>query len=75
MEEHHLLKITLYRELSTGHRDRGNPKKRYIDSVKKTLCACHTDHDQRSTLVLDNQAVPSGLPAGVTSRTREAGIK
>ena len=32
MEDHRLPKIVLYGELSTGHRDRGAPKKRYKDS-------------------------------------------
>ena len=35
MEDHRLPKIVLYGELSTGHRDRGAPKKRYKDSLKK----------------------------------------
>ncbi|XP_037779487.1 uncharacterized protein LOC119576032 [Penaeus monodon] len=39
MEEHRLPKIALYGKLSTGHRDRGAPKKRYKDSLKKSLGA------------------------------------
>jgi len=56
MEEHRLPKIALYGELSTGHRDRGAPKKRYKDSLKKSLGACHIDHRQWSTLAADRQA-------------------
>ncbi|XP_069763869.1 uncharacterized protein [Narcine bancroftii] len=46
MEDHRLPKIMLYGELSTGHRDRGAPKKRYKDCLKKSLGACHIDHRQ-----------------------------
>lgn len=37
MEDHRLLKIALYGELSTSHRDRGAPKKGYKDCLKKSL--------------------------------------
>ncbi|XP_069760398.1 uncharacterized protein [Narcine bancroftii] len=46
MEDHRLPKIVLYGELSTGRRDRGAPKKRYKDCLKKSLGACHIDHCQ-----------------------------
>ncbi|XP_069789966.1 uncharacterized protein [Narcine bancroftii] len=46
MEDHRLPKIVLYGELSTGHHDRGAPKKRYKDCLKKSLGACHIDHRQ-----------------------------
>ncbi|XP_069749915.1 uncharacterized protein [Narcine bancroftii] len=46
MEDHRLPKIVLYGELSTGHRDRDAPKKRYKDCLKKSLGACHIDHRQ-----------------------------
>ena len=55
MEDHRLPKITLYGELSTGHRDIGGPKKRYKDSLKKSLGACHIDHRQWSTLAADRE--------------------
>ena len=44
MDDHRLPKIALYGELSTGHRNRGAPKKRYKNSLKKSLGACHIDH-------------------------------
>ena len=53
MDDHRLPKIVLYGELSTGHRDRGAPKKRFKDSLKKSLGACHIDHSQWSTLAVD----------------------
>ena len=53
MEDHRLPKIVLYGELSTGHRDRGAPKKRYKDSLKKSLSTCHIDHRQWSALAAD----------------------
>ncbi|XP_069745531.1 uncharacterized protein [Narcine bancroftii] len=51
MEDHRLPKIVLYGELSTGHRDRGAPKKRYKDCLKKSLGACHIDHRQWADIV------------------------
>ena len=50
--DHRLPKIVLYGELSTGHRDRGAPKKRYKDSLKKSLSTCHIDHRQWSALAM-----------------------
>ena len=35
MEDHHLPEIMLYGELSTEHRDKGPPQKRYKDTLKK----------------------------------------
>ena len=53
MEDHRLPKIILYGELSSGQRNIGGPKKRYKDSLKKSLRACHIDQHQWSTLALD----------------------
>ena len=53
MDDHRLPKIALYGELFTGHRNRGAPKKRYKDFLKKSLGACHIDHRQWSTLAAD----------------------
>ena len=53
MEDHRLPKIALYGELCTGKRDRGAPKKRFKDVLKKSLDACHIDHRQWSTLAAD----------------------
>ncbi|XP_076052873.1 uncharacterized protein LOC143032285 [Oratosquilla oratoria] len=44
MEDHRRTKIVLYGELSTGHRRRGAPKKRYKDCFKKSLTEYHIDH-------------------------------
>ena len=55
-EIHRLPKIVLYNELSTGHRDRGAPKKRFKDPLKKYLPACHIDHRQWSALAADREA-------------------
>ena len=55
MEVHHLTKIVLYGELSTGHHDRGAPKKRFEDLLKKSLSACHIDHHQWSALAADQE--------------------
>ena len=56
MGNHHLPKIGLYGELSTGHYDRGASKKHFKDSFKYTLDTCHIDHHQWSILAADHQA-------------------
>ena len=56
MEDHRLPKIALYGELSSGHRDRGAPKKRYKDYLKKSLTACHVDHKCWADLAADREA-------------------
>jgi len=56
MEDHRLPKIVIYGELATGHRDRGAPKKRYKDALKKSLSACNIDHRQWSALAADRGA-------------------
>ena len=53
MDNDRLPKIALYGKLSIGHRNRGASKKRYKDSLKKSLGACHIDHRQWSTLAAD----------------------
>ena len=47
MEDHCLPKVVLYGELSTGHRDRGAPKKCYKDCLRMCLNVCHIDCLQR----------------------------
>ena len=44
MENHHLPKIVLYGELFTGHRDKGAPRKRYRDTLKRFLATCDIDY-------------------------------
>ena len=41
MEYHRLPKIALYGEVSTGHCERGSPKKRYKGCLKKPATACY----------------------------------
>ena len=53
---HRLPKIALYGELSTGYRERGAPKKRFKDSLKKTFSTCHMDQHQWLILAADCQA-------------------
>lgn len=53
MEDHCLPKIVMFSELSTGHRERGAPKKRFKDSLKKSLSTCNIDHKQWSDLAAD----------------------
>jgi exonuclease III len=53
MEDHRLPKIALYGELSSGHRGRGAPRKRYKDSLKKTLSTCGIDHHQWASQAAD----------------------
>ena len=40
-------------QLSTGHRERGAPKKRFKDNLKGSLTTCNIDHKQWSDLVAD----------------------
>ena len=49
-------KVVLYGELSTRHRDRGAPKKRYQDCLKKSLNVCHIDCQQWSDMAVDRDA-------------------
>ncbi|KAJ7419659.1 hypothetical protein WISP_52719 [Willisornis vidua] len=50
MEDHRLLKIVQYGELTTGCHKRGTPKKRYKDSLKQYLSLGPIDCHQWSTL-------------------------
>ena len=56
MEDHRLPKAALYGELSTGHRDRGAPKKRFKDCLKKSLNVCHIDCQQWSDMAAGRDA-------------------
>ena len=56
MEDHCLPKIIMFGELSTGHHERGAPKKRFKDSLKKLLTTCNIDHKQWSDLAPDHVA-------------------
>ena len=56
MEDHRLPKSILYGELSSGHRDRGAPNKRYKDTTKKSLSACNLDHKEWLTLAEDRNS-------------------
>ena len=49
-------KVVLYGELSTRHRDRGAPKKRYQVCLKKSLIVCHIDCQQWSDKAVDRDA-------------------
>ena len=49
MEDHCLPKIALYGELSTGHRNKGAPRKRYKHTLKRSLTTCNIDHRQWTT--------------------------
>ncbi|XP_071510462.1 uncharacterized protein [Diadema antillarum] len=53
MEDHRLPKVMLYGELSSGHRDRGGPRKRYNDCLKKTLSTCNIDHRRWAAIASD----------------------
>ena len=56
MEEHRLPKTVLFGELSTGHRNRGAPQKRYKDSLKRNLSCCGIDHLQWTSLASNRSA-------------------
>ena len=77
MKDQRLPKIALYSELSTGHRDRGEPKKRYKDHLKKLLDNCHIDHYQWPILAADHEAWCGIIHQAVSSfeGTRRATLK
>ncbi|GFR78684.1 hypothetical protein ElyMa_005856100 [Elysia marginata] len=56
MDDHRLPKIVMYSELSSGYRERGAPRKRYKDSLKRTLSACDIDVQGWSDLATDRSA-------------------
>ena len=56
MEDHRLPKIVMFGELSTGYRKRGAPRKRFKDSLKKSLTTYNIDHRQWSVLAADRVA-------------------
>ena len=73
-----------YGELSIGYCNRGAAKKRFKDSLKKTVGTCHIDHHYWSTLAADFQACrltvhqfvsPLRTPAGSTSGRNATGGK
>ena len=56
MEDHHLSKIVIYGELSSGCEDRGGRKKRYKGSLKKSLDDCNINHGQWLLLAANRQS-------------------
>ena len=77
MEDHRLPKITLYGELSSGTRNRGAPKKRYKDVLKKHLGACHISHQEWSTLAGNRNAWRQTITKAASSfeTTRRASVE
>ena len=71
----HTSKVVLYGELSTGHRDRGAPKKRYQDCLKKSLNVCHIDCQQWSDMAVDPGATQSTRLLHCLKRTGETPSK
>lgn len=53
MQNHRLPKIVLFGELSSGYRNRGAPKKRYKDSLKKSLKSCDINPNQWTTMAAE----------------------
>ena len=52
----HLLRIALYGELSTEHRNRVASRKRQKGFLYKYLCVCHIDHDKLLTIGASRKA-------------------
>ena len=72
VEDHGLPKIVMFGELSTGHRERGAPKKRFRDSLKKSLTTCNIDHRPGATQ--STKLLPSLKWTGkIHSKTRDNG--
>lgn len=74
MEDHRLPKVVLYGELSSGHRNIVGPKKRCKDCLKKSLCACHIDQHQWSTLASNHDKWRHTIDGAVSAfeRNRQA---
>ncbi|XP_067907983.1 uncharacterized protein [Heterodontus francisci] len=53
MDDSRLPKIVLYGELTTGKRNKGDPRKRFKDSLKKSLSVCRIDHRQWEAQTID----------------------
>ena len=53
MEDHRLPKAVLFGELSSGYRNRGAPRKRFKDSLKKSLACCGIDSRHWTTMAED----------------------
>ena len=77
MEDHRLPKITLYGELASGYRSRGAPKKRYKDSLKKSLGACHISHLEWSAFARNRSTWRSTINKAASSfeENRRASIE
>ena len=62
---------------SSGHRDRGAPKKWYKDTLKKSLSACNLDHKEWSTLAEDRNSWRHSIVTATSSfeSTRRASIE
>ena len=74
-EDHRLPKITInYGERSTDHRDRGAPKKRYKDCLKKSLRACHIDHSLWCSLATDRNTWRRTIISAVSSFEKPVGL-
>ena len=61
MKDYRLPKISMYGELASGHRNRGAPKKRYKDALKKNTSACHIRPSEWSTLEEDRSILDTPL--------------
>ena len=61
MEDYRLPKIALYGELSSGHRDRGAPKKRYKDTLKRSFASKEEQYNKLLTLLSNRTEVTNQM--------------
>ena len=67
MNDNRFPKLTLYGELSRGHRVRGAPRKRFKDSLKKSLACASIDHNHWSDLAADRKLWRNAIHEGASN--------
>ena len=55
MEKLRLGKLTIHGVLSTGHRDKVAPEKRYVEYLLMYFAPCHIDHHKCSTIAANRR--------------------
>ena len=63
MDDHRLPKVALFGELSSGYRNRGCPKKRFKDCLKKSLTSCNINPKTWTAAAADRDGWRSNICA------------
>ena len=70
MDDHRLPKMALFGELRTGQRNRGAPKKRFKDCLRKSLTIGNIDHETWAAQAADRGAWRQSIHEAVNSFER-----